>query len=118
MPPRSWKIRIDDILAATSAVRRYVEGYDLGSFRADSRTCDAVLHNLQVIGEAAKHVPPEVRERHPEVPWQDMADMRNVLSHEYFGVDLEVVWRTATEDLPTLPNALEAVRREADADQG
>ncbi len=100
VPRRSWQLRIEDILEAIRTVRGYVAARDEASFREDRRTVDAVLRNLEIIGEAARHVPVDVQESHPEIPRADMADMRNVLVHEYFGVDLGLVWRTATEDLP------------------
>jgi len=68
-----------------------------------------VVRNLEVIGEAARHVPEEVRARFPELPWSDMADTRNVLMHEYFGVDLTILWKTASVDLPAILPALERV---------
>ncbi len=112
MPRRPWRLRIEDILEAIRTIRSYVVGLDEASFRGDHRTADAVLRNLEVIGEAARHVPADVRDRHPLIPWLDMADMRNVLSHEYFGVDLGLVWRTAVEDLPAIEPALEALLKE------
>jgi uncharacterized protein with HEPN domain len=63
---------------------------------------DAVIRNLEVIGEAVKHLPPDLRRRHPEVPWRSITALRNVLIHEYFGVDLEIVWRVVQRRLPAL----------------
>lgn len=117
MPRRSWRLRIEDILEGIRTIRGYVAGLDEASFRHDRRTVDAILRNLEVIGEAARHVPSDVRDRHPAIPWLDMADMRNVLSHEYFGVDLRLVWRTAVEDLPQVEPALAALLKE-DLDEG
>ena len=62
----------------------------------------ATIRSLEVIGEAAKHIPKSIRKQHPDVPWEDMAGMRDKLIHDYFGVNLEVVWRTVKEDLPPL----------------
>jgi uncharacterized protein with HEPN domain len=109
---RSWRLRIEDILEAIRMIRGYVAGLDEASFSRDRRTVDAILTNLEVIGEAARHVPADLRNRHPAIPWLDMADMRNVLSHEYFGVDLGLVWRTAVEDLPAIEPGLEALLKE------
>lgn len=81
---------------------------DLPTFCADRRTNLAVVRTLEIIGEAARHIPAGLRRRYPQVPWNDMVVMRNKLIHEYFGVDLEVLWRTAREDLPPL---CEAIRR-------
>ena len=84
----------------------YVQGLSPEAFAGDRRTVDAVVRNLEVIGEAARHVPEEARAQFPEVPWADMADMRNVLIHEYFGVDLQILWKTVSVDLPAILPAL------------
>ncbi|MFN7989477.1 MAG: DUF86 domain-containing protein [Thermoanaerobaculia bacterium] len=109
MPPRDPLQRVRDILDATRAIRAFVEGMDEASFRSDRRTLDAVLRNLTVIGEAARNVPEEFRARFPEVPWLEMSDMRNVVVHEYFGVDVGILWQTATKDVAVLEAALGAV---------
>lgn len=108
MPPRDWRLRIEDILEAAVRIQRYVEGKDLEAFRADDLLLDAVSRCFGIIGEAATHVPREVADAHPEVPWAEMRGMRNVVVHEYFGVTDETLWKTATEDLPTI---MEPLRR-------
>lgn len=115
MPPRDWEFRLEDILEAIRKIERYTTGLDLDSFRADDRTRDAVIWNLILIGEASRLVPDEVAELAPNVPWAQMRGMRNVLVHEYFGVDETIVWTTATRDLPPLIDPLEMIlAREAD----
>jgi uncharacterized protein with HEPN domain len=109
VPPRDPLQRVRDILDATRAIRTFVEGMDESSFRSDRRTLDAVLRNLTVIGEAARHIPEQFRARFPEVPWLEMSDMRNVVVHEYFGVDVGILWQTATKDVSELEAALGAV---------
>ena len=109
MPPRDWRIRIEDIVEAASAIVGYVQGLTYEEFAEDRKTVDAVVRNLEVIGEAARHVPDDVRARFPELPWADMADTRNVLIHEYFGVDLTILWKTASIDLPAILPALRGV---------
>ena len=109
MPPRDWRIRVEDIVEAASAIAAYVHGLSYEEFAGDRKTVDAVVRNLEVIGEAARHVPEEVRARFPELPWSDMADTRNVLIHEYFGVDLTILWKTASVDLPAILPALKRV---------
>jgi uncharacterized protein with HEPN domain len=76
-------------------------------FRGDRKTVDAVVRNLEVLGEAARHVPTAERERLSEVPWCDIAGMRDVLIHEYFGADVSIIWATIQNDLPTLRPSLE-----------
>lgn len=101
------------MLGAAEAINEYTAGLTVEAFAADRRTVDAVMRNIQVLGEAARHVPDEVRARFPEVPWQDISDMRNVLVHEYFGVDLDILWQTVTRDLALLVPLLLAIVDEA-----
>jgi len=108
VPPRDWRVRIEDIVAAIERVQRYTGEMDLAEFVADTKTMDAVCFCFGVIGEAARHVPDDVVAANPALPWQEMRAMRNVVVHEYFGVTNETLWRTAREDLPGL---LEGLRR-------
>ena len=102
MTPRRWPLRVADMLRAAEAIIDYTRAMTAEEFAADRKTVDAVIRNLEVLGEAARHVPETERMDYPNVPWQDVADMRNVLVHEYFGVDLDILWLTATRDVPTL----------------
>jgi len=100
--PRTWQFRVDDINESLRLIKEYVEGMDYISWAQDRKTIDAVIRNLEIIGEAAKHIPADVQEKFPEIAWSQMKGMRNILIHEYFGVDLEVLWETIHEDLPLL----------------
>jgi uncharacterized protein with HEPN domain len=102
MPPRKWELRIEDILASIKRITAYTQQLDFDQFRSDTKTVDAVVRNFEIIGEAAAHVPEEIVADHPEIPWQDMRDMRNVLAHEYFGISEKIVWDTVQDDLPPL----------------
>ncbi len=102
MSPRNWKFRLEDIRDALSLVEEYVEGVDYPSWTKDRKTVDAVIRNLQIIGEAANHIPSSVQDTYAAIPWQEMKGMRNILVHEYFGVDLDVLWKTVKSDLPQL----------------
>jgi uncharacterized protein with HEPN domain len=106
VPPREWRLRVEDILDAARRIDRYVEGKDLAAFASDERTLDAVSRCFGIIGEAARHVPDEVVAAHPEIPWAEMRAMRNVVVHEYFGVTEETLWKTACEDLPAVVEPL------------
>lgn len=99
---RSWRLFLEDIIEASDRVLRYSEGKDLSIFSADEMAYDAVLRNLQIIGEAAKAVPADVRQGHPEVDWKGMAGLRDVLAHAYFGLDNETLWDVVTTKVPQL----------------
>jgi len=81
-------------------IARYCDGLDFAAFCANELVVDAVVRNLEVIGEAAKKVPLPVQQAHPQLPWSQMYRMRNRISHEYFGLDLATIWRVATAHLP------------------
>lgn len=102
MSPRNWKFRLDDINEALDFIREYVKDLDYSSWAKDRKTIDAVIRNLEIIGEAANHIPDTIQEKYLEVPWFQIKGMRNLLIHEYFGVDIDVLWRTVNEDLPRL----------------
>jgi len=100
--PRDAAVFLDDIVEACRKVASYTEGLTLNDFRGDTKTLDAVVRNLEVIGEAAKKVPGDVRSQIPGVDWQRMGGLRDILIHEYFAVDVEIVWdvvQSKTEDL-------------------
>lgn len=109
MPPRDWSVLIEDILEAIRKIERYTDGLDLNAFQEDERTQDAVVWNFAIIGEAARLVPANIQERFPDVPWAAMRGMRNVVVHEYFGIDVRIVWETATHNLPPLTPRLRQI---------
>ena len=79
---------------------------DFDSWESDEKTVDAVIRNIEVIGEASSHLPNEVLKQYDDIPWSLMKGIRTILAHEYFGVDLEIIWKTVTEDLPVLKKRL------------
>lgn len=116
MSPRLWKHRIEDILEAIKKIQAYVEGMSFGQFQSDPKTVDAVIRNFIVIGEAARSVPEEIADKHPNIPWRLMGDMRNFAIHEYWGVELRTIWETIKKDLPPLIPALDVVLKEGGGD--
>jgi uncharacterized protein with HEPN domain len=113
MPRRAWTGRVEDILDAAAAIADYTEGMTFDTFTADRHTVDAVVRNVGIIGEAARHVPEDIRQRYPAVPWAKMYDMRNVVVHDYPGVDLTIVWEVVRNYLPPLvPVLREILERE------
>jgi uncharacterized protein with HEPN domain len=91
-----------DILNAARLAEEFTRGLRKAGFLSDPKTCFAVLHQLIVIGEAAKRLSPDFRGAHPEIPWKSIAGLRDILVHEYDTVDLDEVWRTVQSDLPKL----------------
>ena len=112
MPPRQWRARVEDILDAIARIQRYTEGMDSSAFTKDQKTIDAVVRNLEIIGEASRHVPDEVRNRYPTLPWSEMRAMRNLLSHAYFLVDVGILWKTVREDLDPIAPSLRQILAE------
>jgi uncharacterized protein with HEPN domain len=112
VPPRDPRLRIQDILVTIDRIQRYTDGLTFDTFCADQKTVDAVIRNFEVMGEAARHVDERTAQMSRAVPWLDVGDMRNILIHEYFGVDLRTVWKTISEDLPPLKGHLDALLTE------
>ena len=99
-------IYIDHILNSINRILVYISGMDQEAFEANLVTQDAVVRQLEVIGEATKRVSKKLRSKHPDIPWSDMVGMRDVLIHDYIDVDLGVVWKTASEDIPNLKDLI------------
>ena len=93
---------LQDMLENADRAINFVKGMDYEGFVEDDKTVYAVVHAIEIIGEAARSIPEDVRAKYPEIPWRDVAGMRNKLVHQYFGVNMEVVWQTIHEDLPML----------------
>ncbi len=106
MSARNWQLRIEDILESIQHILDYTAGMDFPTWGSDQKTIDAVIRNFEIIGEAANHIPPEIQSRFPDIPWSQLRGIRNILVHEYFGVDIEVIWETIQNDLPVLQKNL------------
>jgi uncharacterized protein with HEPN domain len=99
---RDFQVYIEDIIQAIDSIQTYTEGLTYNVFARDKKTIDAVIRNFKITGEATKQIPLTVRQEYPKVPWREMAGMRDKLIHGYFGVQLDVVWKTITERIPTV----------------
>ncbi|MBK7389941.1 MAG: DUF86 domain-containing protein [Bacteroidia bacterium] len=81
-------------------VQEYIMGLNFNQFKNDHKTVDAVIRNFEIIGEATKNLPKEIKEKYSSIPWEEMYRLRNRISHEYFGIDHEIIWDIATRHLP------------------
>ena len=106
MPSRDWQNRIRDVLAAISEIREFTNKITFEEFQDDRKTIRAVLYNPAIIGEAVRNIPPETETLHPEILWDDVRGMRNIVIHEYFQVNLSIIWQTIQEDLVSLEFSL------------
>ena len=105
MSKREKDLYLSDIHKATANIVKYVKGFDYLEFKKDQKTVDAVLRNLEIIGEASTKLRKDFEsfcKKNNEISWKEMAGLRNIVAHEYFGVDLEIIWKTIEEDIPTL----------------
>jgi uncharacterized protein with HEPN domain len=109
MSSRADRDLLGDILEAIRRARRYTEDQSYEQFLADTKTQDAVIRALEILGEATKKLSPSLREVHPEVPWKSMAGVRDKLIHDYFGVNFDIVWEIVRDQLPALAEQVEAV---------
>jgi uncharacterized protein with HEPN domain len=116
--PRDSRVYLEDVLEAAAKIRSYVEGFDFISFQADGRTIDAVVRNLEIIGEAIKQLPEDLRTGHPEVEWKKIAGLRDILIHNYFGIDIEIVWDVVQHKIPDLEAKVTQIVRELDSEGG
>ena len=91
MSKRVWKLFLEDILECIGKIEKYIEGMEFEDFESDSKTIDAVVRNLEVIGEASKNIPENVKAKYPNVYWKGVVGLRNRIIHEYFGVDLKII---------------------------
>ncbi|HSX25855.1 MAG TPA: DUF86 domain-containing protein [Chlamydiales bacterium] len=112
MSSREWVFRIQDILKSIDKIDGYLKGMTLDRFKKNELIIDAVVRNLEIIGEASKNIPSTIRRSHTHIPWDIMCGMRDILIHQYFGVDLNIVWHTAKEDLPSIQKHLEHLFQE------
>jgi len=100
---------LEDLIIAMNRIGEYIEGLSFINFKKDYRTVDAVIRNFEIIGEAAKNLPDEVKEKYSEVPWAEMYLLRNKVSHEYFGIDYEIIWDVASNYLPDNKKQIENI---------
>jgi len=103
---------LEDILNTIDKAENFIEGMTYEEFIKDDKTVFAVIRALEIIGEAVKNIPDDVRKSYPEIPWRDIAGMRDKVIHGYFGVRLDIVWNTVKEELPSLKPTFEKILKE------
>jgi uncharacterized protein with HEPN domain len=106
---RDHRLYLKDILSAMESIEAFVHKMDFKEFRADDKTSSAVIRKLEIIGEAAKYVPDEIRHNYPDVPWKEMSGMRDKLIHFYFGTDYQLVWKAIKERLPKVKSMIRKI---------
>jgi uncharacterized protein with HEPN domain len=110
--PRDSKVYLEDILEATRKIMVYTGGLSKAAFLEDEKTIDAVVRNLEVIGEAVKNLPEDLRAQHSTVEWKKIAGLRDILIHEYFGLDAEIVWDIVQHKVPALDREVRTMLHE------
>ena len=106
MSSRDWRSRVQDILVAIETVQQRIQGLDFQAFEGNPVLVESVIYQLIIIGEAAANIPPEIKQQAPELPWQQMTNMRNIMAHAYFRVEQSIVWETACNNLTPLTQPL------------
>jgi len=109
---RNWKVYLMDIIESIKNIEEYVSGMNYEQFLKDKKTRDAVVRNIEIIGEASRKIPKEVQEKYGSIPWSAIIGTRNILAHDYFDIDYELVWKIVHEHLPSLKNKLELILKE------
>ena len=108
---RDYKLYFKDILEAMESIEKFVGDMTFEDFREDDKTLSAVIRKFEIIGEATKQIPDEVKQKYSEVPWKEMAGMRNRLIHLYFGVDYNLVWTTIKNRIPVVKSLIKNITR-------
>lgn len=99
MIKRTYKLYLNDIIQAMNKIEKYSQGLDYDSFVNNEMVVDAVLRNIEVIGEAATQIPENMRQQYSHIPWKKIIGLRNIVIHEYFGVDLDNIWKIVSENI-------------------
>jgi len=110
MSRRTFPLLIEDIWEAVEKIERYVSGMDHNAFVKDEKTVDSVVRNLEIIGEAANRLPQNFKIQHSEIEWPQIIGLRHRIVHDYFNIDVEIVWQIIQEDLPVFKSKLSLVR--------
>lgn len=111
MPKRELFLYIDDIYSSCNKILTYTKGFNFPKFKKDLKTMDAVIRNLEIIGEAVKALPAGFRKTHKNTPWKEITGMRDKITHEYFGIDEEILWMTVKDNIPALLKEISKIKK-------
>ena len=109
MSKRNWKLFVEDILESIGYIEKFTETVEFEEFKEDRKTIDAVVRNFEIIGEASKFIPDDIKEEHQEVDWKGIIGLRNRIAHEYFGISTTIIWHIIKEELPKLKQQTEQI---------
>ena len=107
---RNYKLYLDDILTSVNKIQNYVGDTSYEALLVDEMKLDAIVRNFEIIGEAASNIPAEIRDKYPLVEWRKISDFRNVLAHEYFGIDYKIMWDIIKNKLPKLMQDIKTIK--------
>ena len=109
MRKRDYRDCLQDIIESINDIEVFTKDMSFEDFAKDRKTMNAVIRSIEVIGEATKKIPMSIRGEHPSIPWKKMAGMRDKMIHEYFGIDIEILWKSAKDELPPLKSLIQNV---------
>jgi len=112
MSKRDWRLFVSDILESIEKIERYTLGVSYEEFMKDDKLKDAVVRNLEIIGEAANYIPDEIKVKYKDIPWRQIVGLRHRLIHGYFVVDYDIVWNIVIKDIPRLKTAIKRIFEE------
>lgn len=113
---REYKLFIKDILEAINDIEEFIREMDYNTFLSDRKTQRAVVQAIEVIGEASKNIPAEIKRKHKDIPWKEMAKMRDKISHFYFGIDYKIVWKVIKGKLPLMKSSIEQIFKDLESE--
>ena len=112
MPKRDWTLFLKDIETHSKKIRSYTKDFSIQEFFKDSKTYDAVMRNIQIIGEAIKHLPADVRKKYTSVDWKKAAGLRDIVVHEYFGINRDIIWDVIQNKIPELEREVKMILKD------
>jgi uncharacterized protein with HEPN domain len=108
---KDWRVYIEHILESIGLIEKYLEGKSKDDFFNSIQLQDSVNRRIEIIGEAVKNIPDDIRIRYPDIPWNEISGMRDILIHKYFGIDLELTWEAITRDIPALKKQMLRIQK-------